>query len=137
MEFAKGWKSVEVSMDGKTLQQIRDALLERWRHINKGMGRAGAASTSVVGDQAEIIDIAQALEQIGRDTSLAEQERRELLAIERALAKMATGSFGVCEDCSEEIPSKRLMVVPEARLCANCQTFEERQSARLRVAAGR
>jgi DnaK suppressor protein len=79
---------------------------------------------------AEMIDIAQTLEQIGRDASLQEQERREAVAIERALAKMASGSFGICEDCSEEIPAKRLMVVPSARLCAQCQTFQEKQSSR-------
>ena len=77
--------------------------------------------------------MAQSLEQMDRDTSLAEQERREMLAIERALAKMSTGSFGVCEDCSEEIPPKRLIAIPSARLCAHCQAFEERLNSRMRV----
>ena len=116
-------------MDGQTLEQIRSMLLHRWTR----MGR-DSASDQIEGDldtSAELIDLAQALEQIGRDTSLKEAERRELLAIERALSKMATGSFGVCEDCGDEIPSSRLMVLPEARLCANCQSFEERQSAKI------
>lgn len=80
----------------------------------------------------EIIDIAQSLEQLDRDKSLAEQERRELQAIERALAKIATGSFGVCEDCDEDILLKRLQIVPEARLCAKCQAVDERQQSRQR-----
>jgi DnaK suppressor protein len=121
-------------MDGRAMQQIRDSLLARWRKIGKNnQDRGTEGQTEMYPPQAEIIDMAQALEQIGRDTSLQQAERRELLAIERALAKMATGSFGVCEDCGEEIPPKRLMVLPEARLCANCQTFEERQNARIRV----
>jgi DnaK suppressor protein len=118
-------------MDGKMLEQIRDNLLTRWKQI----GKNSDYDTNIMElntPQAEIIDIAQTLEQLGRDASLAEQERRELLAIERALSKMSTGSFGVCEDCGEDIPSRRLMVLPEARLCANCQTFEERQNARTR-----
>jgi DnaK suppressor protein len=119
-------------MDGKTMQQIRDALLTRWQKIENGVNRSTDLDQDIYPAHAEIIDIAQALEQIGRETSLQEAERRELIAIERALAKMATGNFGVCEDCGEEIPSKRLMVLPEARLCANCQTFEERQNARTR-----
>jgi DnaK suppressor protein len=120
-------------MDGKTIQQIRESLLSRWKKLGTGHGRETDFSLEMYGQQAEIIDIAQTLEQIGRDTSLQEVERRELIAIERALAKMATGSFGVCEDCGEEIPSKRLMVLPEARLCANCQAFEERQNSRTRL----
>lgn len=120
-------------MDGKTMQQIKDALLTRWQKIESSPSRLMEANEDLYPAQAEIIDIAQTLEQIGRDTSLQEVERRELIAIEKALAKMATGSFGICEDCGEEIPSKRLMVLPEARLCAHCQTYEERQNARSRL----
>lgn len=119
-------------MDGKTMQQIRDTLLTRWRKFGSGYGYDSSLKDEINAAQTEIIDIAQTLEQIERDTSLQEVERRELLAIERALAKMATGSFGVCEDCAEEIPPKRLMVLPEARLCAQCQAFEERQNSRMR-----
>ncbi len=118
-------------MDGKTLEQIRDSLLERWKKMEKSTEAPTLEEIDASNNpQAEIIDIAQSLEQLGRDTSLQQQERKELVAIERALAKMATGSFGICEDCGEPIPPKRLMVLPEARLCANCQAFEERQNAR-------
>jgi DnaK suppressor protein len=121
-------------MDGQTLEQIRTLLLARWtRFGNNAKPEMQMAEEEQQGASAEIIDIAQALEQLGRDTSLKEAERRELLAVEKALAKMATGSFGICEDCGDEIPSKRLMVLPEARLCANCQTFEERQNSRSRI----
>lgn len=118
-------------MDGNTMEQIRELLLQRQKQIDAISTRD--IRPEEVLPQAEIIDMAQSLEQIGRDTSLAEQERRELLAIERAMSKMATGNFGVCEDCGEDIPHKRLLVLPEARLCAHCQTFEERQSARMRA----
>jgi phage/conjugal plasmid C-4 type zinc finger TraR family protein len=122
-------------MDGKTMQQLRDALLSRWRKIGAaGTDRDADVQNEIYSSsQAEIIDIAQTLEQIGRDTSLQEVERRELIAIERALAKMATGNFGFCEECGEEIPPKRLSVLPEARLCAGCQAYEERQNARTRL----
>src|SRR5690242_8201439 len=120
-------------MDGKAIEQIRNSLLDRWRAIGKNLNQGRDLDAMDNGPQAEIIDIAQSLEQIGRDMSLAEQERKELMAIERALAKMASGNFGSCEECGEEIPPKRLMVLPEARLCANCQAVSERQTARNRV----
>ena len=119
-------------MDGKTLEQIRESLLSKWRQIERHSVHDLERSEDVVSPHAEIIDIAQSLEQLGRDTSLREAERRELLAIERALAKMSSGSFGLCEECGEEIPSRRLLIVPEARYCANCQAFEEKQAARSR-----
>ncbi|MFZ9595586.1 MAG: TraR/DksA family transcriptional regulator [Bdellovibrionia bacterium] len=122
-------------MDGKTAQEVKEALLARWKRIARKFPDRlqESASEDYSGSQAaEIIDMAQALEQIGRDASLQEAERRELLAIERALAKMATGSYGVCEDCLDEIPLKRLLALPEARLCAQCQAFEEKQNTRSR-----
>jgi DnaK suppressor protein len=121
-------------MDGHMLEKIRGLLLARWTRS----GDLAKKDVESIGEEepnnsAEIIDIAQALEQLGRDTSLKEAERRELLAVEKALAKMANGSFGICEDCGEEIPQKRLLVLPEARLCAHCQAYEERQASRTRV----
>jgi DnaK suppressor protein len=113
-------------MDEQTMQQIREALLARWRRPSSSLEEEMQLSAEMNQPQSEMIDIAQALEQIGRNASLAEAERRELVAIERALGKMSSGGFGICEDCGEEIPVKRLMVVPEARLCAGCQAFEEK-----------
>lgn len=122
-------------MDGKAIQRIRDLLTSRWErigHAQRSRERQNQQAAELTPPSAELIDIAQNLEQLGRDASLAEQERRERAAIERALAKMAIGSFGACEECGEEIPFKRLCVLPEARLCAHCQAFEERKNARIR-----
>jgi DnaK suppressor protein len=48
---------------------------------------------------------------------------RELAEIDRALRKLRDepSEFGVCEDCGDDIPPKRLTVMPFARLCAECQ----------------
>ena len=49
---------------------------------------------------------------------------RELGEIDRALRKLRDepDEFGVCEDCGDDIPAKRLEVMPFARFCAECQT---------------
>ena len=78
----------------------------------------------------EMIDMAQMLEQQDRDATLEQQERRELASIERALTKMATGQFGICESCEEEIPPRRLLALPEARFCTRCQALDERENQR-------
>ncbi|OFZ01365.1 MAG: hypothetical protein A2070_06945 [Bdellovibrionales bacterium GWC1_52_8] len=125
-------------MDGKTMEEVRTRLMSRWKQLSKDPVKHSQqiSPLEVNPPQAEVIDIAQALEEADREMSLAEQERRELIAIERALSKMATANFGICEDCGEDIPAKRLFVLPEARLCASCQAFYERQTSRTRVASG-
>jgi DnaK suppressor protein len=48
---------------------------------------------------------------------------RELAEIDRALRKLhqAPDDFGQCEDCGDDIPEKRLLLMPHARYCAECQ----------------
>ena len=120
-------------MEVNTLQQLRNILIDRRGKVVKGFDRERSELSVAEGSApAEIIDMAQALEQLDRDSSLHEQERKEMTAIDKALGKMVTGTFGICEDCDEEIPVKRLLVLPEASLCARCQEFEERANNRNR-----
>ena len=37
-----------------------------------------------------------------------------------ALSKINKDSFGLCEECEEEIGYKRLLLLPESRLCISC-----------------
>ena len=45
---------------------------------------------------------------------------RALGQTEDALARLADGSFGRCEQCSGSIPATELLAEPEARYCAEC-----------------
>jgi DnaK suppressor protein len=54
-------------------------------------------------------------------------DRRKLKMIDAALARLDTGEFGVCDDCGEPIPAKRLKIVPWAECCVPCQ---DRRDAR-------
>jgi RNA polymerase-binding transcription factor DksA len=44
----------------------------------------------------------------------------ELLAVEAALKRVATGDFGICVACGSEISEERLDAVPYAPRCRNC-----------------
>jgi len=49
--------------------------------------------------------------------------RRSLQALknlERALNNIDDPDFGLCENCDEEIPFARLMIMPETVLCVLC-----------------
>jgi DnaK suppressor protein len=55
------------------------------------------------------------------------REKSFLKKIQKALAKIAAGSFGECEACLEQISTKRLEARPEAPLCINCKEEQERE----------
>jgi RNA polymerase-binding transcription factor DksA len=63
-----------------------------------------------------------------RDTALLEQTERTLAELTAAQQRLAAGTYGRCELCGREIPTERLLVRPEARLCVPCSE---------RAAAGR
>lgn len=46
--------------------------------------------------------------------------RRKLADIEDALARLATGRFGSCEQCGSPVPAGLLRAAPETRYCARC-----------------
>jgi DnaK suppressor protein len=54
------------------------------------------------------------------------REKVFLDKIEKALRKIEEGSFGVCEECGEEISVKRLEARPETTLCIRCKEDQER-----------
>lgn len=45
--------------------------------------------------------------------------------IDRAIAKIGSGEFGICEECGEEISLKRLEARPETSLCIKCKEDQE------------
>jgi DnaK suppressor protein len=87
--------------------------------------RTDAATTGVADDDAQALsEMLQTLASSrNRDAS------RTIAAIDRALRKLhdAPEDFGVCEDCGDDIPPKRLDVMPWAPLCTDCQAKADPQ----------
>jgi DnaK suppressor protein len=55
---------------------------------------------------------------------------RKLKLIDAALQRLNSGDFGICDDCGERIPDKRLKAVPWAAYCVPCQDrIDGRQEA--------
>ncbi|GIW94183.1 MAG: molecular chaperone DnaK [Pirellulaceae bacterium] len=63
------------------------------------------------------------------NANLAEVASEELRLIDRALERMAAGTYGICEDCGKAIPMARLEALPFAVQCLRCRQQAERESA--------
>ena len=57
-----------------------------------------------------------------RDLALSAQARAAVDEIDRALAKLDAGTYGVCERCGEPIKRARLKALPYAALCIACKS---------------
>lgn len=49
-----------------------------------------------------------------------------LAEVEQVLERLDEGQYGICRDCSRDIPEARLAAFPQATLCIGCKQREER-----------
>ena len=57
-----------------------------------------------------------------RDLALSAQALAAVEDIDKALAKMDAGTYGICERCGQPIPKERLRALPYAALCVACKS---------------
>ena len=55
-----------------------------------------------------------------------DRESNLLRQVRGALARIADGSYGICNHCEEEISLKRLNAVPQTAYCITCQEAADR-----------
>lgn len=54
-------------------------------------------------------------------TTMIERDSKRLRQVDEALKLIAKGQYGECLGCGCEIPEKRLMAMPLATCCVDCQ----------------
>lgn len=101
-------------------------LIRRRDALRRSLGQElTVLSQHELGDEG---DVAQ--ETCGGEVSskLVQSESRELAQIERAIARLKEGRYGICEECKEFISRDRLLALPYATLCIKCQRSNEKAS---------
>lgn len=61
------------------------------------------------------------------ELALAGNAREMLYQIERALARLEAGTYGLCENCGNPIGKARMQAFPRATLCVECKQRQERR----------
>jgi RNA polymerase-binding protein DksA len=56
----------------------------------------------------------------------ASQGNEYLRRLDDALKRIENGTYGVCEDCKDKIPVKRLQAYLAAKLCVECKSKQEK-----------
>ncbi len=55
--------------------------------------------------------------------------RRRLKSVRESLSRLRSGRFGICDSCGEAISEKRLIALPTASFCLECQQSYEHECA--------
>jgi len=109
-------------------------LRERWVELRDETSEALSRSDNetyadIAGRVSDLED--QSLADLLVDVNMAEVTRdvQEIRSIERALKRIALGTYGVCVSCGQPIEPERLEAHPTANRCATCQRAYEHDHA--------
>jgi DnaK suppressor protein len=64
-------------------------------------------------------------DEIETDVLLGENEEAMLAEVQLAMARIESGSFGVCQDCKSNIRAARLNAIPYTSVCIGCEQQHE------------
>jgi RNA polymerase-binding protein DksA len=118
-----------MTLDPKVLSELKEALLQEKSELEADLDRIAKPVDKAAGDYAT------SFEDIGTDrednTTEVEQYTdnlpvemtlaKKLQDIIEALKKMDDGTYGICENCNQEIDVERLRANPSAKTCIKCK----------------
>ena len=117
-------------MRKKVLDSIKKKLIRKMNDLLRELEDSGedeiseVESENVIGD---IVDRANSVYEMQIYDKLTEKEREKLQEISEALKRIDEGVYGRCITCGMLIEEKRLMAIPEAKMCIVCKSAEEKR----------
>ena len=114
-------------------ERFRQRLLDERRRAQAALNYLHEENQSLRQDEQEEIqsnnhpgDVATATFDRELDSTLEENEERQLAAIDAALARIDDGTYGACASCGQPIGEERLEALPWTTQCIDCKRREER-----------
>jgi DnaK suppressor protein len=112
----------------KLKQRLTHQRLDFLGSIQKHLhGGSEAGERGLPNHFAEVREQAEADLMAAADIGQLQTEMAELARIDAALARIATGVYGLCTRCEVPIALRRLRAIPAAELCLDCQMIFEQQ----------
>lgn len=112
------------------LKKIRNSLEQKKNELltpkNEG---AQLVDDATGGDE---IDIAQVMAINEMVEKLSLRDRAMVFRVSEVIRKIDEGRYGLCEDCGEVIPEKRLLALPLCTTCVDCAERAERNAKQYR-----
>ena len=114
-------------MEEKTLQEFRDLLQQQMDELLHDAGKTVSGMTEEKTNFPDPTDRAALESDRNFELRIRDRERKLINKIRQAIERINDGSFGLCENCEEEIGVERLRARPVTTLCIDCKTEQERQ----------
>jgi len=117
-------------MVSEKLPYFRKLLTERLDALLHEAAKSVNDITPSEGSFGDLSDQATVESDRGLVLRMKDRDRNLIVKIREALDRIDQGTYGICEECGEEISEKRLMVRPVTTLCIDCNTRQEEDENR-------
>ena len=104
----------------KKLEEISDSILT-------GADRTITDMTDHNDNYPDPTDRASAESDRSFELRIRDRERKLLNKIKEAIERIDNGSYGICDDCGDEIAVERLDARPVTTYCIDCKTRQEQE----------
>jgi len=123
-------------MEKAKLEEYKRILLQaKSKILNTGLLKKADDLAVSSDDLADEADLATSVINQQVSFNIRDRELSKLHMIEEALMRIEDGTYGLCEDCDEEISEKRLKTQPWTTLCITHAEDREREKNKFAKAA--
>ena len=130
-------KTAARTVSSKTKKPASPKIRSKYPDIQRALERQRADLLEEVGDVLtqhktpealpDVSDQASAEEDQRFSMRIMEREQKLLKKVNEALDRMKNQTYGICEECGEDIPYKRLKARPVTTFCIECKTLQEQK----------
>lgn len=120
--------SLEDTLKKTFIRKIKEQLLTQRKELtNKSIRSNGIDIIDIDGDETDEIQGNMLIE---LNNQLYTRNNSKLSQIDSALQRIEEKTYGLCEDCGEDIPDKRLLINPHFLTCVSCAEGREENKKR-------
>jgi DnaK suppressor protein len=110
----------------KKTESFRKLLTERLNNLLKEANKTVSDMTDMRENFPDPTDRASMESDRNFELRIRDRERRLIGKIKDALDRIEGGTFGICEECGENISEERLKARPVTTLCIDCKKSQEK-----------
>jgi len=130
-------KTAARTVPAKTKKPASPKIRSKYPDIQRALERQRADLLEEVGEVLTQHKTPEALPDVSDQASAEEDQRFSMRIMEReqnllkkvneAIDRMKSQTYGICEQCGEDIPYKRLKARPVTTFCIECKTIQEQK----------
>lgn len=111
----------------KKKEHIKELLTKRLNDLLEDANKTLSGMTDQTQNFPDPTDRASMESERNFELRIRDRERKLISKIKDALDRLEAGTYGICEECGENISDERLEARPVTTLCIDCKKKQENQ----------